>query len=65
MNCQPGLGMYGRPVCPPQYQMLPMHCPNGLQPMAPRVQPYAQPMRPYCGTGMQPQTAVMNFEFNR
>jgi hypothetical protein len=53
-NCQPEMGVYGRPVCPPEYQMMPMNCSNGMQPMAPRVQPYTQPMRPYCGTGMQP-----------
>ena len=53
-NCQPRMGVYDRPVCPPEYQMMPMNCSNGMQPMAPRVQPCTQPMRPYCGTGMQP-----------
>ncbi|QDU26631.1 hypothetical protein ETAA8_17120 [Anatilimnocola aggregata] len=56
-NCQPGMGLYNRPVCPPQYGMNPGYCP-------PSFRPSGQQMTPHCGTGMTPRQHSMGYGYN-
>ena len=54
------MGIYNRPMCPPQYGMNPGYCP----PQRPNFCPPTQTMQPRCGTGMMPRQYGMGYGYN-